>query len=194
MSHLIRRYWHWHPLNSICTRNIRFFATKRTVPYVRKGMWNLLEIPTEKFQASSLESEEPNTDHPDTPNVSLNLPKNWRNSYGLPQWKRQNFALREKFPEGWRPRRKLNRNEMDELRALKKAQNSLSNDYLANHFKTSPEAVRRIIKSKWRPSEKEAKKQNERWKRRGEKLKKRTPPNTSPYSLGRIEDSGDKIF
>lgn len=41
---------------------------------------------------------------------------------------------------------------------------------LAKQFGVSPEAIRRILKSKWRPSTDEAEKRNARWDRRGEKI------------------------
>jgi hypothetical protein len=41
---------------------------------------------------------------------------------------------------------------------------------LAKEFKVSPEAIRRILKSKWRPTAEEAAARNERWTKRGEKI------------------------
>jgi hypothetical protein len=41
---------------------------------------------------------------------------------------------------------------------------------LAKEFKVSPEAIRRILKSKWRPTADEAAARNERWTKRGEKI------------------------
>ena len=37
-------------------------------------------------------------------------------------------------------------------------------------FKVSPEAIRRILKSKWEPNEEEQERRAERWERRGEKI------------------------
>lgn len=42
-------------------------------------------------------------------------------------------------------------------------------EVLANHFKVSPEAIRRILKSKWQPSEDESEDRRKRWEKRGEK-------------------------
>lgn len=39
--------------------------------------------------------------------------------------------------------------------------------HLAEHFKISPEAVRRILKSAWRPSETETEDRRRRWEKRG---------------------------
>lgn len=175
----------------------RALSTYRSVPYVEKGKWILRRIPTEQRPNSIAEPTNLVQEHLNDSSMHLNLPKGWRKAHALPQWKRQNFALREKFPEGWRPPRKLNRDEMDELRALKNSQRSLSNKDLADHFKISPEAVRRILKSKWRPTENEAKNQSERWKRRGKKLRMQSRlinPGHGVNSLRKIEDPSEKVF
>jgi hypothetical protein len=63
-------------------------------------------------------------------------------------------AMKEAFPDGWNPPRKISREAMDGLRALH-AHNpeQFSTPVLANKFKISPEAVRRILKSRWVPTE-----------------------------------------
>lgn len=62
-------------------------------------------------------------------------------------------AIRKSFPEGWSPPRKLSREAMDILRRLHHTDpESFSTPILAERFKISPEAVRRILKSKWEPS------------------------------------------
>lgn len=61
-------------------------------------------------------------------------------------------AIRKAFPEGWSPPRKLSREAMDILRQLHRTDpDSFSTPILAERFKISPEAVRRILKSKWEP-------------------------------------------
>ena len=62
-------------------------------------------------------------------------------------------ALKEAFPEGWSPPRKLSRAAMDGLRWLH-AQDpkTCTTPVLAERFRISPEAVRRILKSKWQPT------------------------------------------
>ncbi|KAI0792386.1 hypothetical protein C8Q75DRAFT_692771, partial [Abortiporus biennis] len=62
-------------------------------------------------------------------------------------------TLKEAFPEGWNPPRKLSRDAMQGLRALHHHDpETFSTAVLAEKFKISPEAVRRILKSKWQPS------------------------------------------
>ncbi|TCD63071.1 Required for respiratory growth protein 9 mitochondrial [Steccherinum ochraceum] len=62
-------------------------------------------------------------------------------------------TMKETFPEGWAPPRKLSRAAMDGLRWLH-AQDpeTCTTPVLAQKFRISPEAVRRILKSKWEPS------------------------------------------
>ncbi|KAH7104506.1 hypothetical protein BKA62DRAFT_767574 [Auriculariales sp. MPI-PUGE-AT-0066] len=69
------------------------------------------------------------------------------------RWLQNKQALKERFPEGWNPPKKLSRETMDGLRALHHAQPEVfTTSMLANKFRVSPEAVRRILKSKWVPS------------------------------------------
>lgn len=64
-------------------------------------------------------------------------------------------AMKENFPDGWNPPRKLSRDAMDGLRALHLHNpEQFNTPALAAKFRISPEAVRRILKSKWHPSEK----------------------------------------
>ena len=83
-------------------------------------------------------------------------------------------AMKASFPEGWNPPRKLSREAMAGLRALHATDPDLFNTpMLAEKFRISPEAVRRILKAKWVPRGEErvrmVKKERERkdeWMRR----------------------------
>ncbi|KAF5389631.1 hypothetical protein D9757_004171 [Collybiopsis confluens] len=68
-------------------------------------------------------------------------------------------SLQEKFPDGWNPPRKLSREAMEGLRQLYHFdKEKFSTPVLAEKFKISPEAVRRILKSRWeQPKERKAK-------------------------------------
>jgi hypothetical protein len=69
------------------------------------------------------------------------------------EWRRHRLAIKEAFPQGWSPPRKLSREAMDGLRAIHMYdKNTFSTPVLAEKFKISPEAVRRILRSKWEPS------------------------------------------
>jgi hypothetical protein len=67
--------------------------------------------------------------------------------------------MRKNFPEGWKPPHKISREAMQGLRALHAHDpETFTTPILADKFKISPEAVRRILRSKWKPSlEREAK-------------------------------------
>lgn len=87
-------------------------------------------------------------------------------------WQVQKHALKEKFGDaGWNPRKKLSPDTMEGIRALHEQDpDRWSTPVLADHFKVSPEAIRRILKSKWRPSEKEMEKRRERWAKRHDRI------------------------
>ena len=61
--------------------------------------------------------------------------------------------MRKNFPDGWSPPRKLSREAMEGLRELHRFDpKKFDTPVLAEKFRVSPEAVRRILKSKWTPS------------------------------------------
>ncbi|KAJ7204652.1 hypothetical protein GGX14DRAFT_328027, partial [Mycena pura] len=67
-------------------------------------------------------------------------------------WHAHRKALKEDFPEGWNPPRKLSRDAMDGLRQLNRVDpETFTTPVLAERFRISPEAVRRILKSHWEP-------------------------------------------
>ncbi|KAK6002355.1 hypothetical protein QM012_001993 [Aureobasidium pullulans] len=87
------------------------------------------------------------------------------------RWKVQKAALEEKFGEqSWNPRKRISPDALAGIRALHaKSPDVFSTAVLAEHFKVTPEAIRRILKSKWQPTEEEAEERRERWEKRGEK-------------------------
>lgn len=69
------------------------------------------------------------------------------------QFKAHRETIKKNFPEGWSPPRKLSREAMDGLRSLHAYDPEMfSTPVLAEKFKISPEAVRRILRSKWTPT------------------------------------------
>ncbi|EXJ72980.1 uncharacterized protein A1O5_04129 [Cladophialophora psammophila CBS 110553] len=91
----------------------------------------------------------------------------------LEPWQVQKDTLAKKFgDEGWNPRKKLSPDAMDGIRALHEEDpERWSTPVLADHFKVSPEAIRRILKSKWRPKdEEEMQKRRERWAKRHDRI------------------------
>ena len=71
------------------------------------------------------------------------------------EWAAHRMVLKEMFPEGWAPPRKLSREGMEGIRALHRQDpEKFSTPFLADKFKISPEAVRRILRSRWEPPKK----------------------------------------
>jgi hypothetical protein len=89
-----------------------------------------------------------------------------------PSWQLQKAALKEKLNgEAWNPRKKLSPDTMEGIRHLHETQpTKFTTPILADHFKVSPEAIRRILKSKWKPSDEEYDARMERWNKRGERI------------------------
>lgn len=86
-------------------------------------------------------------------------------------WQIQKDALKNKFNEGWNPLRKVSPDAVEGMRQLHAAApKQFTTPVLAEQFKLSPEAVRRILKSKWRPSEEEAEERRERWYKRTRRI------------------------
>ncbi|KAL4867722.1 hypothetical protein BDV12DRAFT_170958 [Aspergillus spectabilis] len=86
-------------------------------------------------------------------------------------WGIQKEALKKKFPGGWSPTRKLSPDAIEGLRHLHSmAPDQFTTSVLAQEFKVSPEAIRRILKSKWRPSGTVLEDRRKRWERREERI------------------------
>lgn len=86
-------------------------------------------------------------------------------------WRIQKQALKEKFPEGWNPRKKLSPDALLGIRALhKQFPEEYTTEVLSNKFEVSPEAIRRILKSKWTPEPEVEIDRQERWFSRGKQV------------------------
>ncbi|EGE77858.1 mitochondrion organization and biogenesis protein [Blastomyces dermatitidis ATCC 18188] len=89
----------------------------------------------------------------------------------LEPWQIQKQALKKKFPEGWNPRKRLHPDTLDTIRHLHQQDpNIYSTPALAQEFKVSPEAIRRILKSKWQPTPEVAAERRERWEKRRKRI------------------------
>lgn len=88
-------------------------------------------------------------------------------------WNIQRKALKEKFPEGWNPRKKLSPDAMEGIRGLHTQDPvKYSTPVLAEQFKVSPEAIRRILKSKWasKAGEEKIEERRDRWAKRHDRI------------------------
>lgn len=95
-----------------------------------------------------------------------------RRKYSPLPWQVQKQALAQKFgSSGWAPRKRLSPDALEGIRSLhSQFPEKFTTPVLAGHFQVSPEAIRRILKSKWRPREDEEAERRERWNRRGESI------------------------
>ncbi|KAH6618516.1 required for respiratory growth protein 9, mitochondrial [Boeremia exigua] len=89
-----------------------------------------------------------------------------------PAWQAEKEAMKKKLNgEAWNPRKKLSPDTMEGIRHLNQSQpEKFTTPVLADHFKVSSEAIRRILKSKWRPSDEEHDERMRRWDSRGERI------------------------
>ncbi len=87
-------------------------------------------------------------------------------------WQIQKDALSAKFGSaGWRPMKRLSPDALEGIRELHAQQpDRFTTPMLAENFQISPEAVRRILKSKWKPSEEEEERRRQRWEKRGSQI------------------------
>ncbi|PHH72390.1 hypothetical protein CDD80_4570 [Ophiocordyceps camponoti-rufipedis] len=83
-------------------------------------------------------------------------------------WMIQKEALKAKFPEGWKPRKRLSPDALIGIRALHaQFPDIYTTEALSSKFKVPAEAIRRILKSNFRPDEAQEAERRERWERRG---------------------------
>lgn len=88
-------------------------------------------------------------------------------------WQVQKAVLKTKFAEGWNPRKKLSPDTMEGIRALHaQFPDRYTTPVLAEQFAVSPEAIRRILKSKWTSNLEPGKAAEirERWARRHDRI------------------------
>ncbi|KAI0853758.1 hypothetical protein F5Y00DRAFT_223537 [Daldinia vernicosa] len=86
-------------------------------------------------------------------------------------WQIQKEVLKAKFPEGWRPRKRLSPDALEGIRALHaQFPEDYTTEVLANKFMVSPEAIRRILRTKWTPTPEEEMHRTQRWFNRGKNI------------------------
>lgn len=131
--------------------SLSFIALYSTVAGLTRKNWGV----TDPAPRSLLEAEEDENDKPILPKPSRSavLRSKAADTPTPYQFKAHRQTLKAKFPEGWSPPRKLSREAMDGLRSLHAHNPDMfTTPVLAEKFKISPEAVRRILRSKWMPT------------------------------------------
>ncbi|KAF2654099.1 hypothetical protein K491DRAFT_769109 [Lophiostoma macrostomum CBS 122681] len=127
-------------------------------------------------QAARFSSATRRLQHSDASSQQVNAPprsaKPTERRREKPDWLIQKEALKEKLGENhWNPRKKLSPDTMEGIRHLNETQpERFTTPVLAQYFKVSPEAIRRILKSNWRPSDEEQEERLRRWDKRGETI------------------------
>ncbi|KAK0747468.1 hypothetical protein B0T21DRAFT_354418 [Apiosordaria backusii] len=90
---------------------------------------------------------------------------------GMEEWRIQKQVLKEKFPEGWMPRKRLSPDALAGIKALNaQFPEQYTTAKLAEKFEVSPEAIRRILKSNWAPNVEEEEERQGRWFNRGKRV------------------------
>jgi hypothetical protein len=168
-------------LASNCPRRSlsRFYSTK--FHGLTRSKWSLDGIPRPKpilqddgEDGAKLDLSEDNEivngARPGTPPPHERTPPESPTPY---EHKAHRETLQKLFPAGWSPPKKLSRQAMDGLRQLHRFDPDMfTTPVLADKFKVSPEAVRRILKSKWEPTREKRIKLVEREREaRGERIK-----------------------
>jgi hypothetical protein len=160
----------------------------RPVPKVLKGSWKLPEISddgsliSEKTSSQEQKEESELIEFGFLKGSGPDVPRDWRKR-DFPDWKRQTFGLKEKFHgSSWRPNKKISREAMEGIRFLKKEYPELRSNELANRFKIPYEAVRRILKSNWKPSPQEEERIQKKWLERGKRLRALLKKEEEPMS------------
>ncbi|KAF8852675.1 hypothetical protein BDZ45DRAFT_678170 [Acephala macrosclerotiorum] len=86
-------------------------------------------------------------------------------------WMVEKERAEEKYPDGYQPLKRLSPDAIAGIRALHaQAPEQCTTEVLAAEFKVTPEAIRRILKSKWTPSPEEQTDREQRWFKRGERV------------------------
>ncbi|CAG8468643.1 6242_t:CDS:2 [Acaulospora colombiana] len=101
-----------------------------------------------------------------------NYDPNWKTK-PLPGWLKHKYSIMERTGfEKWEPKKKVSREIMDEIRTLhEQAPEENTPKILSQQFKISPEAVRRILRSKWTPDPKRLERQKQKLEEKLSKLK-----------------------
>jgi hypothetical protein len=133
-------------LSTSCRHLIPSFALVLSNSTSKRGVKTASIPPTEV--AEPTEEQDDDLDDPRSENWRVRLPATPE------QHKLHREKMKKSFPGGWDPPRKLSRNAMDSLRDLHAMDPSMfSTPVLAERFMISPEAVRRVLRGKWQPSD-----------------------------------------
>ncbi|CCL99605.1 uncharacterized protein FIBRA_01623 [Fibroporia radiculosa] len=134
-------------------------------------------------------------DYDDTsPSPHSQVPPHRRKPSKIPtphEWAEHRKSMKKDFPEGWAPTRKLSRQAMDGLRSMHAMHPEIfTTPVLAEKFKISAEAVRRILKSKWEPTREERARFAERERRNRQKWIEEKRMEERQKYMAQVQESG----
>ncbi|KAH8677360.1 hypothetical protein BX600DRAFT_531239 [Xylariales sp. PMI_506] len=141
------------------------------IPQRGRGVQNNSEPPTlaKPSRPKSIRHARKEVSQP--PNVQIHDDHVEPSPHKKEEWQIQKASLKEKFPEGWQPRKRLSPDALEGIRALhSQFPEEFTTDVLATKFEVSPESIRRILKSKWVPNAEEEESRQERWFNRGKRI------------------------
>lgn len=101
---------------------------------------------------------------PPPPSIPLKNSSTFADGTEKPEWRKHKETIQTKFPKGWLPPKRISREAIDLIRLLQKSDpQQFTTPILADKFKISPEAVRRILKSQFAlPAEEVARREKRR--------------------------------
>lgn len=136
---------------------------------MKKPRWHSTEVEKTRFRSVKIDNAVSYS--PPANTSKRNMGKSDWTPPRRETWMAQKAALKEKFPEGWKPMKRLSPEAQVGIRALHAHHpEQYSTAVLANHFKTSAEAIRRILRTKWVPSPEEEADRERRWFQRGQNV------------------------
>ncbi|PCH35258.1 hypothetical protein WOLCODRAFT_139830 [Wolfiporia cocos MD-104 SS10] len=142
-----------------------------TVSGLSERDWKLGGIPAPKSLAADALPKRPASEQPITLDSLLDgegVPlrhEHWKTPTAH-EFAEHRRTMKKAFPDGWAPPRKLSRETMDAVRAMHALDPRMfTTPVLAEKFRVSPEAIRRILKSKWEPTKEVRAKMAERARR-----------------------------
>lgn len=100
-----------------------------------------------------------------------------------PLWVKRDQSLKKRYGS-WNPTRKLTRQQILDIRDLKQRMPSLKTVEIANFFLINPENIRRILKSKWTPTEEEFQELEGRAEKRKAKIREKKAAEMDQASKG----------
>lgn len=172
----------WSPATSSTPLSLLDDDSPVLGPSSRQNRFSQLTKPVDQEWEPSEEGED---DESTTQRVGVHTRSRFSQNETPSVWASHRSTMLEKFPEGWQPPRKLSRDAMDGLRSLHAHDpETFSTPFLSAKFKISPEAVRRILKSKWVPTKEKREKLLERERRmRQERIVKAREEEKMGYEL-----------